>query len=506
MATVRIHQLIENTLVAAPEKCCLIDFDNAQYTGSETLAEIEQAEKQLKESGVRGGDRVMLIGENAVVMCVFICACSRLNAWVIPVNARQTTLELERVRQHAQPRAMVFASTVSIAANEHAQHFNAEQPALANSGAVRILKNMHAEPEPCHAEPSAQVAALFYTTGTTGEPKGVMLTHANLIFMANASGTVRGLNSNDRLYCCIPITHIYAFASAMLSTLHHGAQVQFSSRFSPAETLHALADGATCMPAVPAMYAHLMAHANTIGAKKIDAPKLRYIAAGGAPLDPDWKSRVEAFFELTLHNGYGMTEASPGIAVTRFNANPPDLFCGPALPDTEVILAPHLGNESLVDGVGEVLVRGPHVMKGYYRNPEASAEALDEEGFLHTGDLGRWNKDRCLEIVGRCKELIIRSGFNVYPPEVESALNSHPKVTQSAVVGRQRDGNEEILAFVQCVPESPPSAQELQAWTKRQLSPYKVPSVIIVTDSLPAAPSGKPLKHLLIEHFKQQLN
>jgi len=507
MAHTRLHQLIETTLKIQPEKRCFTDYDGSEFNGVEVLQAVEQAELQLRAAGVRAGDRVMLVGENAVTMAAFVFACSRLDAWVIPINARQTSSELERVRAHAKPRALVFASKVSAAANTHADHFSAGPAIEETYGSARILGEQQVECEACAEDPAVQVAAMFYTTGTTGEPKGVMLSHQNLMFMAQASSKVRGLGPADKLYCCIPVTHIYAFASGMLATLYSGAEVQLASSFSPAATFEALQNGVTCMPAVPAMYAHLMDHAASLGVDKITAPKLRYIAAGGAPLDPDWKSRVEAYFGQTLHNGYGMTEASPGVAVTRYDAVPPDQACGPALPGTEILLAPAPGKDALDNGVGEVLVRGPHVMLGYYHNPEATAATLDNENFLHTGDLGKWTEDGSLEIVGRCKELIIRSGFNVYPPEVESALNSHPEVTQSAVVGRhQADGNEEVLAFVQCVPGTNPEASVLQAWTRQHLSPYKVPSIVIVAESLPAAPSGKPLKHLMISHFEDALN
>ncbi len=507
MAFDRLHQVFESKLRTEPERLCLIDHDGQHFSRAQTLAAIDWAEQRLLQAGLRPGDRLLLIGENAVAMCAFIFACSRLDAWVIPVNARQSSAELERIIQHAEPRALVFISGISAAAAAHAEHFAASPKEDTAIGQLRLCAARDTQPEPVSADPAEQVAAMFYTTGTTGEPKGVMLSHANLIFMAQASAAVRGLNDQDRLYCCIPVTHIYAFSSAMLSTLCCGAELQFSSRFSPEHTFQALRDGISCMPAVPAMYAQLMEHAETLGLQRIDAPRLRYIAAGGAPLDPDWKARVERFFGLTLQNGYGMTEASPGISVTRYGSDPADQACGPPLPGTEIKLATPPQGDKPSAGVGEVLVRGPHVMKGYFRAPEATRETLDAEGFLHTGDLGRWTTDGCLEIVGRCKELIIRSGFNVYPPEVETALNSHPAVTQSAVVGRTvQGGNEEVLAFVQQVPGEQLSAKDLQAWTRQQLAPYKVPSFVVITDLLPAAPSGKPLKHLMIEHFKNALN
>ena len=157
-------------------------------------------------------------------------------------------------------------------------------------------------------------------------------------------------------------------------------------------------------------------------------------------------------------------------------------------------------------GVGEVLCKGPNIMKGYYKNAEATAAVLDAEGWLRTGDLGKIDDQNRLHIVGRSKELIIHGGFNVYPPEVEAAINDHPKVIQCAVIGRRKGGDEEVLAFVQAAPDDMPDVEELRAFAAERLTGYKRPKRIIVATELPAAPTGKILKHKLLEAFADKLD
>ena len=211
---------------------------------------------------------------------------------------------------------------------------------------------------------------------------------------------------------------------------------------------------------------------------------------------PATRKRLMDGWGTFVNDGYGMTESTAGVSGTRNAIGDPDTSVGPPLPGVEVRLDTSVGN---VEGVGEVQTRGPHVMQGYFRNPSATAAAMTADGFLRTGDLGRIDEAGRLHIVGRAKELIIRGGFNVYPPEVEAALNDHPAVVQCAVIGRARDGNEEVLAFVQCRGAVTPD--ELRDFAARTLSAYKRPSRIYIVDVLPAAATGKILKHKLLSHF-----
>ncbi len=228
---------------------------------------------------------------------------------------------------------------------------------------------------------------------------------------------------------------------------------------------------------------------------------MRLIAVAGAPLDLDLKSRVEAELGLPLLNAYGITECSPGISGVRIDAPRDDSAVGRLLPGIETRIV-GLNGATLSDGqVGELHVRGPNVMRGYYRAPDLTAKAIDPDGWFNTGDLARFEGD-CLFIAGRTKEMIIRSGFNVYPAEIEAVLSSHDAVVQCAVVGRAVQGNEEVVAFVQLLQGSNASPDDLMAHIAPQLTSYKRPSEIIVLEALPATSTGKILKHKLAETLR----
>ncbi|MFN3527292.1 MAG: class I adenylate-forming enzyme family protein, partial [Paracoccus sp. (in: a-proteobacteria)] len=200
---------------------------------------------------------------------------------------------------------------------------------------------------------------------------------------------------------------------------------------------------------------------------------------------------AEAFYGLPLQNGYGMTETTAGVTLTTNAMGDPDLSAGPPLPGVQIALDHRTSREA---GTGEVLTRGPHIMRGYFRDAAATRQVLDADGWLRTGDLGRIDDQGRLLIVGRCKELIIRGGFNVYPPEVEAALNDHPAVAQTAVIGRMREGgDEEVLAFCQLTAPGAATSGALAAHAAARLSAYKRPSRIILTGPLPAASTGKVL-------------
>jgi acyl-CoA synthetase (AMP-forming)/AMP-acid ligase II len=226
---------------------------------------------------------------------------------------------------------------------------------------------------------------------------------------------------------------------------------------------------------------------------------LRFAFAGGAPLDPVLKAAAEHALGQPLHNGYGLTETSPTLSSTRIEAPRSDLSVGPPVPGIEVRIVAPDGRALPRGEIGELHVRGPNVMLGYYRDPDLTADVIDRDGWFNTGDLARQSGDDCLFIVGRTKELIIRSGFNVYPVEVEGVLGQHPAVAQSAVVGRAVPGNEEVVAFVELRAGGAATPAELRAFAAERLAPYKVPAEIVVLPGLPASATGKVLKAKLRE-------
>src|SRR5437763_10550267 len=325
-----------------------------------------------------------------------------------------------------------------------------------------------------------------------------MLSHDNLLISAKTTAYFRRMNEDDKIYLVLPISHIVGI-SLLIMTLMVGATVRLASKYDPAALAKAIArEGITILNGVPATYQRLLEYKAVAGLKQLDRGSLRLIAVAGAPLDLALKSRVEREFDLPLSNGYGITECSPGISGVRFDAPRRDQAVGTLLPGIEARVRTIDGIPLANGEVGELHVRGRNVMRGYYRAPELTARVIDSEGWFNTGDLARFEGD-CLYIVGRTKEMIIRSGFNVYPAEVEAVLSSHKDVVQSAVVGRAADGNEEIVAFVQLLPGSRVTPEELLSFVRFQLTSYKRPSKIIVLEALPATSTGKILKHKLAE-------
>jgi long-chain acyl-CoA synthetase len=342
---------------------------------------------------------------------------------------------------------------------------------------------------------------LIYSSGTTGTPKGVMLSHENLLVSARTTAHFRRMGAGDKVYVVLPISHIVGI-SLLIMTLMVGGTVRLVSKYDPAALAKAIAEeGITVLSGVPATYQRLLEYKAVAGFKHLDPGSVRLIAVAGAPLDLDLKSRVEREFGLPLLNGYGITECSPGISGVRFDAPRADQAVGTLLPGVEARVRTIDGIPLANGEIGELHVRGRNVMRGYYRAPDLTAKVIDREGWFNTGDLARFEGDY-LYIVGRTKEMIIRSGFNVYPAEVEAVLSAHEAVVQCAVVGRAVEGNEEVIAFVELMPGSPVKPADLMAFVNPQLTSYKRPSEIVVLDALPATATGKILKHKLAESLR----
>jgi len=494
----RIHQFLSDQAETRPDAIALLDWDGTPWTFAQEWKAAQAGADLLKLAGVQKGDRVLMVAENCATLCALIFACSVIGAWAVPVNARQTEAELKRIVTHSNPRVALFMSGVSPDAKAHGAIYDAHE-VKGTWGSLLMAELAVSDPEA-----DKDVAVMLYTTGTTGTPKGVMLTHSNLVFAGKLSTDTRGMRSTDIVYGALPMSHVFGLASMLMAATFIGATVRIEARFSAAKLHTALNEGVTILPAVPQMHALLMQYTADQGIDSIAGGPLRFVSSGAAPLDPVWKRKAEAFYGIALQNGYGMTETSAGVTTTKSAFGDPDISVGPALAGIEIAIDESADGGG--DGIGEVLTRGPHIMLGYFRNEEATKAVLDKDGWMHTGDLGRIDDKNLLHILGRSKELIIRGGFNVYPPEVEAAFNDHPDVIQTAVIGRSTDtGDEEVLAFVQLAKLETLTSDDLRSFVEPRLSPYKRPSQIVLTLSLPAAPTGKLLKHKLIETFADQL-
>jgi acyl-CoA synthetase (AMP-forming)/AMP-acid ligase II len=494
----RIHQVADGYVAGFPDRIALIE-DGAAWTYRELDLQVTKIAALLGSLDIRPGDRIIIVSENCIALAAMLLAASRIDAWAIVANPRLSARELDQIRDHSGARRMFFTSAVSKEAAAHASRYSAESRQL---GALKQIGvgplNEGVTAEPVEADPAKQVAVLIYTSGTTGTPKGVMLTHENLMISAKTTAHFRRMVASDKVYIVLPISHIVGI-SLLIMTLMVGATVRLVSKYDPAALARAIAEERiTILNGVPATYQRLLEYKTLAGVSQLERGALRLIAVAGAPLDLDLKARVEQEFGLPLSNGYGITECSPGISGVRFDAPRSDQAVGTLLPGIEARVRTIDGIPVANGEIGELHVRGRNVMRGYYRAPDLTDKVIDSEGWFNTGDLARFDGD-CLYIVGRTKEMIIRSGFNVYPAEIEAILNSHNDVVQSAVVGRAVGGNEEVVAFVQLMQGSPVEPSDLMAFISPQLTSYKRPSKIIVLDALPATSTGKILKHKLAE-------
>ncbi|MEH2509429.1 acyl-CoA synthetase (AMP-forming)/AMP-acid ligase II [Nitrobacteraceae bacterium AZCC 1564] len=466
---------------------------------SDLQREISRFADYFRSLGIVPGDRVMMIGENSVALAVLILAASHAGATIVLENARRAPLEIDAITAHCEPKRAVFVLAHSADARKHAEQ------AKANVISDAVIGDFAVSDENPKGNSSSDqdtgLAAFIYTTGTTGTPKGVMLTHGNLCFIASMMGELREIAPSDKIYCVLPITHVMGLASVLLGSLHSGAHVHLRPRFSAKQCLSEINTlGITVLQGATAMFAKLTEQAN-LDKWQLTA-HMRFMGAGGAPIDTTVKRNTEQLFGVVLQNGYGLTEAA-SICWTRFGEDYDDDSVGRPLPGMELKILDDKGHELADETVGELWARGPNVMRGYFRNSEITEKVLTPDGWLNTQDLAKRARDGRIYIVGRKKDVIIRSGFKVNPLEVETILNRHPGIAHSAVIGRKADGNnEDVIAFVELVQPLTALPDDLEQHLRNALSAYKYPNEIIVLPALPLAPNGKVLKNKLLETAK----
>jgi malonyl-CoA/methylmalonyl-CoA synthetase len=430
----------------------------------------------LRARRVAAGDRVVLCAPTSMELVVAYLGVLRIGATAMPCDAALTASELAHLLEDGAP----VAAFVATDARER----------LAEAGDVATVVAMDEfdalDGEPVAPEPDPGPAMLAYTSGTTGAPKGVPLTHANVL--ASTRGVVKAWrwSADDVLVHALPLSHQHGLSGVHLSLLCGSRAVVFS-RFDPAALTGAIAEHrASVLFAVPAMYERLDAWD---GIRDADLGSLRLAVSGSAPLSPALAERVQRWLGQLPLERYGSTEAGLNVSNAYDGPRRPGRV-GWALPGIEVRLD---GDD------GEILVRGPQVFDGYWQRPDATAEALTGDGWFRTGDLGRLDpEDGSLEITGRSKELIISGGLNVYPREVEAALEDHPAVAQVAVAGvpSERWG-EEVVAFV--VPAGDLDGEALIAHCRERLSAYKCPKRVVALDELPVNRMGKVRRDALAQ-------
>jgi long-chain acyl-CoA synthetase len=483
---------------AAAQTCALQGEDGERLTYAELAQRVGRSAEALARAGLGAGQRAVLVGENTIDMVVTLLGVIRLRAWAVPLNARMSPGEIDAICDHCGPRLVYFSTGCPEAAAHGARHGarGTGDAALAD-GLVAVCEGDVAA-DGSDDGTANDVALMIYTSGSTGQPKGVMLAHGNLDFVTRTSMAQQVMVPGDRIFHALPISHSFGLISVLLCGLRAGATFQFASRFSAEKLARALLhDGVSVFQGVPAMYARLTEWAVQSGVA-LQPNRLRMAYIGGSQIDPARKAQAEALLGVRLHHGYGLTESAPAATRTFGHPPPEKITAGWPIPGIEVVVCDPAGQPLPQGEQGEVWIRGPNVMKGYFRDPGQTRAAVDAQGWLHTGDLGRFGPEGDLTIVGRLKEMIIRGGFNVYPAEVEAAIAAFPGVAQCAVVGRAVDGDEEVLAFIEPQAGTDISVTELDRFLRDRLAPYKMPRNYQVMERLPASGTGKVLKAKLL--------
>ncbi|MFF9344774.1 long-chain fatty acid--CoA ligase [Streptomyces sp. NPDC014773] len=444
----------------------------------------------LRSEGVEPGDRVALMLPNVPEFVVLYYAVLRAGAVVVPMNPLLKTRETEF---HLADSGAVRLFEWHQAPGEGAKG------AAATGVRYTAVEPATFAAELAGHEPLAGVAdvdgddmaVLLYTSGTTGRPKGAVLTHAGLRHNTEVNGVqIQRMTPDDVVVGCLPLFHIFGQICTMSATVRSGASLVMIPRFVPGDVLDAIArERATVFEGVPTMYAALLQHPS-----EADVSTLRMCISGGASLPVEILHGFERRFGCSVLEGFGMSETSPVVTFNHPDRPRKAGSIGTPIRDVEVRLLDDEGHDVAPGAIGELAVRGPNVMKGYWNRPEDTAAAIPD-GWLRTGDLARADEDGYLYVVDRKKDMIIRGGYNVYPREIEEVLHEHPAVALAAVVGvPHAELGEEVAAAVVLRPAAQATPEELREYVKERVAAYKYPRRVWLVDQLPLGPSGKILK------------
>ncbi|MFI6044706.1 AMP-binding protein [Nocardia sp. NPDC051321] len=506
--TMSVAGVLADTAARRPNHSALI-YESEHFTYGWLWDQARRYAAVLRANGVRPGDRVaMLLVDNPQFPVVYFGALAA-GAVVIPLNVMSTASEIYQVLTDADVHFLVCATSLVTQAREAAEPVGTvlltvgQGPAgtidLADAaqGAAPIDDFAVRKPD--------DVAVLFYTSGTTGKPKGVMLTHRNILYNVEKMVTTPyAFRSDDVLLGCLPLAPSFGQICVMLTGFRAGISIVMMPRFSGRDALALMTKHrCTVFMGVPTMYFKLL----DAVADGEQVPRLDRMYSGGSALPAKTLDEVRSAFGCPVYEGYGLTETScsvayhyPGLPFRSGTVGVPinDITVGIARPNGDGIdLLP-------VGEVGEIVVCGPTVMAGYFGCPDITADVLIDGWFL-TGDLGKLDGDGYLSVVGRKKDLILRGGYNVYPREIEEILVGHPAVAQVAVIGvPHRVLGEDVWAIV--VPVRPEdvtsgSDEEIIQWGKKRLAEYKYPRRVEFADALPIGPSGKVLKRMLVSKY-----
>jgi long-chain acyl-CoA synthetase len=445
----------------------------------------------LAQRGVVRGDRVGIMLPNLPHFPVCYYGALRRGAIVVPMNVLLKRREVAYYLSDSGAKLLFAWEGFADEAQAGADEAGAECIVVTLEGFAQLVGS--ATPEPAIAEVDGEdTAVLLYTSGTTGQPKGAELTHANLTTNAEASRTLFTKGADAVCLGALPLFHSFGQTCGMNATLGGGGTLTLVPRFDAAKALEVIQrDQVNVFLGVPTMYGAML-HLPERG--DYDVASLELCGSGGSAMPVELMRSFEQAFGCKILEGYGLSESSPVASFNHADRERKAGSIGTPIAGTEMQVVDDDGNAVAGGEVGEIVIKGPNVMRGYWQRPEATAETIID-GWLHTGDMGRIDEDGYFFIVDRKKELIIRGGYNVYPREVEEVLYEHPAVREAAVLGIPHDEyGEEIGAAISLTDGAQATPEELRDYVRERVAAYKYPRAVWIVDDLPKGPTGKILK------------
>jgi long-chain acyl-CoA synthetase len=492
-----LTRLMDESLDTYGEYVCL-RFEDREYTNVEQHRAAARVAGMLRRLGVAPGDRVLVMLPNGPEVLQSYAGILRAGAVIVPVIFLLGDREVAHILTDSEASVVITSSDMLwkvesqigvLPTLRHVVLVDGGGDGRTRSWAGELAR----EPDrfPTVERGGGDLAVILYTSGTTGVPKGVALSHDNLESNARSAASLSELDRADWSVAVLPLSHSYGL-TLMNAGLVLGSRVALLRWFNPEDVLTAIQGvRAVAMSGVPTMWVYLL---NYPDAERFDTRSMRVWGSGAAPLPVEIVEPFEKRFGGVLLEGYGLTEASPVVSAHRLSGTRKLGSVGQPIPGVSVSIRDDHGCPVPVGEVGEVCVQGPNVMRGYYRDPAETARAI-RGGWLHTGDMGRLDADDYLYIVERKKDLIIRGGLNIYPREVEEVLYAFPKAAEAAAVGMPDPlMGEEVLAFVVLKPGETAAADEVIAFCATRLARYKCPRQVRFVDSLPKSPIGKILR------------
>jgi len=486
-----------------------INFEGQSHTYEQLRNQAACIARQLSQAGIGAGDKVGVMFPNHPHYVAAFFAVLGMGALVVPINPLLKSDEISHILSDSEATALLVHEKVLPEALNGLQQAVAIRTVIIDGTTSGInlpnLKVLELDagtgekqvsphwPLPVKRE---DAALIVYTSGTTGKPKGAVLTHENLLSVFPGRLDLFDIDEKDRCLAVLPLCHIYGMTVVMIGTVSRAGTLVIQNKFEVKATLRLIEEQAvTITPLVPAMYQFLLME---LEQTPTNMSSVRICFSGAAPLPPDLISRIEDKFGAPLIEGYALTETACVATINPLHGKRKPMSVGFAIPGVALEIMDDSGSiiQSSPDKIGEITIKGPNIMLGYYKQPVATAEVL-KEGWFFTGDLGYKDEDGYVYIVGRKKEMIIRGGQNIYPREVEEVILRLTQVVEAAVVGVPDElMGERVKAFVVCRDKSI-AADDVKAHCAKHLADYKVPRLVEFLDALPRNSTGKVLKRLL---------